>query len=138
MSIASVTKLLTSISVVQLVEKGLIGLDDDVEDILPSLKERQILLGFDDAGVPQYRPKTTAITLRHLLTHTSGMGYAESYPLLAREGEYRHRVRDVTLRNQVSSPAAATPNTGLPTLDRISGYATYVRAGHELAIRREH
>lgn len=138
MWVASVTKLLTSIAAVQLVEKGLVGLDDDVGDILPSLKERHIVLGFDDAGVPQYKPKTKPITLRHLLTHSSGMGYAESYPFLAREGKYRHRVRDVILRNQVSSPAAATPNTDLHTLGRIFGYATYVGAGHELAVRREH
>lgn len=139
MWIASVTKLLTSISALQLVEKDLIGLDDDVGDILPFLKQVQILLGFDDAGVPQYKPKTKPITLRHLLTHSSGIGYAEFYPLLAREDEYRRRVRDVTVQTQVIPlPLQRQTQASLPTPGRIPGYVDYVRAGHELEIRREH
>lgn len=49
--IASQTKLTTSVAVLQVVEKGLVGLDDDVREILPQLKELKVITGFeaDDA-----------------------------------------------------------------------------------------
>lgn len=46
--IASETKLATSVSVLQLVEKGLIGLDDDVLEVLPQIKEFKVLVGFEE------------------------------------------------------------------------------------------
>lgn len=48
--IASQTKLTASVSVLQLVEKGLVGLDDDVREIIPELKEQKVLLGFEGDG----------------------------------------------------------------------------------------
>jgi len=74
--IASMTKAVTSVAAMQLVERGLIGLDDPVGTHLPALAEPQVLEGFADDGSPQLRPAKSAITLRHLLTHTSGLGYA--------------------------------------------------------------
>lgn len=46
--IASETKLATSVSVLQLAEKGLIGLDDDVLEVLPQIKEFKVLVGFEE------------------------------------------------------------------------------------------
>lgn len=67
--IASMTKLVTSIAAMQMVEKGLIGLDDDLSTLMPEMTSIPIL---NDGKLLE--PKV-AITLRHLLSHTSGFGY---------------------------------------------------------------
>ncbi len=74
--IASMTKAVTSAAAMQLVERGLLSLDDAIDPVLPELANPDILTGFDDNGNAQTRPAENAITLRHLLTHTSGLGYA--------------------------------------------------------------
>jgi CubicO group peptidase (beta-lactamase class C family) len=67
--IASMTKLLTSIAAMQLVEQGLISLDDELSPLLPEMAKIPILSN------GQLRKANNAITLRHLLTHTSGFGF---------------------------------------------------------------
>jgi CubicO group peptidase (beta-lactamase class C family) len=73
--IASMVKLLTSVAAMQLVEQGKFGLDEPAERIDPTLASPQVLIGFDDKGVPQLRPARTPITLRNLLSHASGLSY---------------------------------------------------------------
>lgn len=68
-SIWSMTKLVTSIAAMQMVEKGLIGLDDDLTLLLPEMSQIPILSN------GQLIQAKKPITLRHLLTHTSGFGY---------------------------------------------------------------
>ncbi len=70
--LASMTKAITSVCALQLVEQGRLTLDAPIGGVLPQLADPQVLTGFDAAGAPQLRPATRAITLRHLLTHTSG------------------------------------------------------------------
>jgi len=82
--IASCTKLLTTIAALQCVEKGLWSLDADVSDILPEWRTSEILTGFDESGEPQLSKATNTITLRQLLTHSSGMGYDFLSPELAK------------------------------------------------------
>lgn len=82
--IASMTKPVTSTAAMQLVEAGKIGLDDPVGEILPALAAPQVLEGFDASGTPRLRPAKRPITLRRLLTHTSGFGYEWANPLLLR------------------------------------------------------
>lgn len=82
--IASCTKLLTSIAALQCMARGQIQLDAPVSQILPELAEPDVLKGFDASSqVPLLSKAVNSITLRHLLTHTSGLGYAFSSPLLA-------------------------------------------------------
>jgi CubicO group peptidase (beta-lactamase class C family) len=59
----------------QLVEQGRLALDADIGALLPELANPQVITGFADDGTVQTRPANGPITLRHLLTHTSGMGY---------------------------------------------------------------
>jgi methyl acetate hydrolase len=73
--IASMVKLLTSVAALQLVEKGKLTLDDPVAALEPTLGAMQVLAGFDSGGTPMLRPAQSALTLRNLLTHTSGFSY---------------------------------------------------------------
>lgn len=73
--IASMTKAVTSVAALQLVEQGKLTLDGPVPAIDPALAKPQVLVLFDRAGRPILRPARRAITLRHLLTHTAGFSY---------------------------------------------------------------
>ena len=73
--IASMTKAVTSVAALQLVEQGKLTLDGPVPPIDPALAKPQVLALFDHAGRPILRPARRAITLRHLLTHTAGFTY---------------------------------------------------------------
>jgi CubicO group peptidase (beta-lactamase class C family) len=86
--IASCTKLLTTICALQNVEQGKLTLDDDVSGILPEWTSPDILTGWDN-GQPQFKKATKKITLRQLLTHSSGMGYDFLSPELAKWREWR-------------------------------------------------
>lgn len=73
--IASMTKAVTAVAAMQLVEQGKLQLDQPIGSVLPELSAPQVLEGFDDAGAPRLRLAKRPITLRHLLTHTAGFGY---------------------------------------------------------------
>lgn len=73
--IASCTKAITSLAALQLVERGVLSLDEPLGDRVPALVAPRVLDGFDAAGAPRLRPARKPITLRALLTHTSGMAY---------------------------------------------------------------
>jgi methyl acetate hydrolase len=74
--IASMTKAITSVAAMQLVERGKVALDEPVARHLPQLTKLDVLEGFDASGQPVLRPATKPVTLRHLLTHTSGFAYS--------------------------------------------------------------
>jgi CubicO group peptidase (beta-lactamase class C family) len=73
MRIQSMTKAITSVAALRLVEAGYLGLDQSLVDWLPELADRQVLRG-PAAELDDTVPARRAITLRHLLTNTSGYG----------------------------------------------------------------
>jgi methyl acetate hydrolase len=72
--IASMTKGLVGVAALQLLERGELGLDQPVAEILPAFGELQVLEGFD-GDEPRLRAPARQATIRHLFTHTSGLGY---------------------------------------------------------------
>lgn len=74
--IASQTKAITSTAVMMLWEEGKFRLDDPISKFIPEFKNPQVLDGFK-YGDTSYttKPANQEITIRHLLTHTSGLGY---------------------------------------------------------------
>ncbi|KAJ9637488.1 hypothetical protein H2204_004912 [Knufia peltigerae] len=82
MFFASQGKLFTVVAAMQAVERGLIGLDDDVAEHLPELAALPVLDSQDENGEWKTSPRKAKISLRHLLTHTSGAGYDMPSPEL--------------------------------------------------------
>lgn len=79
--IASMTKAITSVAAMQLIEQGRCALDDPAEKYLPQLAKLSVFESFDAAtGAYKLRPATKSITIRHLFTHTSGLGYGFTSP----------------------------------------------------------
>lgn len=73
--IASMTKAITSVAVMQLVEQEKIQLDSPVGQYMPRFSDLQVLEGFDTDDKPILRPAASPVTVRQLLTHTSGYVY---------------------------------------------------------------
>lgn len=72
--IASMTKAITSVAALKLIEEGNLELGAPVAGILPAFGRLQVLEGFD-GNTPRLRAPAQPATIRHLLTHTAGLGY---------------------------------------------------------------
>jgi CubicO group peptidase (beta-lactamase class C family) len=124
--IASMTKAITATAAMQLVEAGRIGLEQPIGELLPFTRDVQVLEGFDDAGKPRLRAPATAVTVRHLLTHTSGYGYDIFNADLGRYMEAAGLPSIVTCRNDsLKAPLLFDPGArweygiGLDLIGRI-------------------
>lgn len=75
--IYSMTKPITGMAAMMLVDEGALGLDQPVHEILPAFREMRVQKTYDGAiTADNLEPATRPITIRHLLTHTSGLGYS--------------------------------------------------------------
>ena len=75
--IMSQTKAITSLGILQLFEKGKLGLDQNISDFIPEFKSPRVLKDFNPADTSYTTvPAKREITFRDLLTHTSGIDYA--------------------------------------------------------------
>ena len=74
--IASMTKAITSVGILKLWEEGKIGLDDPISKYIPKFENIEVLESFNSEDT-SYTSKISSkkITIRQLLTHTSGIGY---------------------------------------------------------------
>lgn len=112
--IASMTKLASAICVLQIVEQGLITLDEDVRPRIKFLAEVEIIRGFDDStGKPILEPNTRPITLRQLLTHTTGLAYDLSEEILMkwRRAVKKDRINMTWTEEGFSTPLLFPPGT---------------------------
>lgn len=75
--IASMTKPITSVAAMMLVERGVLKLDDPIAKYLPEFKDVQVVVPHKSADTTTYTtiPAERPITVHHLLTHTSGLTY---------------------------------------------------------------
>jgi CubicO group peptidase (beta-lactamase class C family) len=102
LKLASTTKLFTSIAVLQCVEKGLIGLDDPVDRVIPELKDLEIVSWKDEAAKTiEVTKAKNSITPRHLVTHSSGFTYEGANPLIKAWRESRGDVPQM-LRGEIT------------------------------------
>jgi len=104
-AIFSCTKAITGVAVMQLVEEGVLGLDDPAKEYAPEIAEIQVLEGFDDAGEPRVRPPASDVTVGQLMLHTAGFGYDFFNHDLVQYGEKRD-VPSVVSASQASLNSA--------------------------------
>jgi CubicO group peptidase (beta-lactamase class C family) len=79
--ICSMTKAITTVAIMQLFEQGKLGIDDAVQDYIPAFKKTQVLDTFNEKDSTYTTvPVKSPVTLRQLLTHTSGIAYGDFYP----------------------------------------------------------
>jgi CubicO group peptidase (beta-lactamase class C family) len=80
--IASMTKPVTSVAIMMLLEQGKLKLDDPVSKYLTGYDHLQVITTFNAADATyETRPAKTVMTIRHLLSHTSGIGYGFTNPI---------------------------------------------------------
>jgi CubicO group peptidase (beta-lactamase class C family) len=119
--IASISKPITAAAVMMLVDEGKIRLDDPVQKYLPEFSPRIMAVTDDRAAVRTQKPQHT-ITVRNLLSHTSGMSFSssiekptlDSFPLTVRVQSYSLEL----LRYEPGSDYQYS-NAGINTAGRI-------------------
>jgi len=110
--IASMTKAVTTAGAMQLVEQGKLQLDEPVGKLIPELASLKVLDGFDESGAPKLRPATKPVTLRHLMTHTSGFCYDMWNTDMSRYIEQAGLPRIISCEKKaLSLPLASEPGT---------------------------
>jgi CubicO group peptidase (beta-lactamase class C family) len=106
------TKAITGAAVMQLVEQGRLDLDAPAETYCAEMATPQVLEGFDDAGQPILRDARSKVTLRNLLTHTSGYAYDFTDPNLDKWFEATNAPRISTGRvASLDTPLMFDPGT---------------------------
>lgn len=73
--IYSMTKPITGMAAMMLIDEGKLRLDQPVADLIPAFAKMQVQVT-PDGSITDLRPAKTPITVRHLLTHTAGLGYS--------------------------------------------------------------
>ncbi|WP_051389910.1 serine hydrolase [Bradyrhizobium sp. Ec3.3] len=127
--IASMVKLLTSVAALQLVEQGRLHLDEPAANIDPALAAIQVLAGFDAKGAPLLHSPERPLTLRHLLSHTSGFSYLLWDPKVARYLKVARGKRNLPRMPLMFEPGARWAYGG--SLDRV-GRMVEIASGEPL------
>src|SRR5262245_19981865 len=105
-NMASMTKAITSAAIMILVDEGKLKVDDEVAKYLPKYKDPLVITKFNEGdGTYETRPAKRAITIRHLLTHTSGIGYGFASPMLT-------KIMQKTGKDELNSPLLFDPGEG--------------------------
>jgi CubicO group peptidase (beta-lactamase class C family) len=124
--LASCTKLLTSIACLQLVEQGKLHLDQPVYETLPEFGEIGLLEGWNEDGSPRLAKQgseaagaSKKVTLRHLLTHTSGLCYDFLSPEILKWWEWKG-IKPEQKGSKIREIYSAPLITGKPVLPTIT------------------
>ena len=115
------TKMVATVAALQLVERGELDLDAPIESYRPEWADLQVLEGFD-GDTPRLRPPASKATVKHLITHTSGLGYwFFSDDIVRWEAAHRNaqrarrRERRASRRRWSPTPARGTSTASTPT-----------------------
>jgi len=124
--IASQTKALVSVSIMMLQEEGLLLISDPVGKYLPEFQETTVAISKESDGYEVVKAERP-VTIRDLLTHTSGIGYgdgpaADRWQGAGIQGWY-FADRDEPIRETVSR-MAALPFDAQPGEQFVYGYST--------------
>ncbi|GLS41707.1 1,4-butanediol diacrylate esterase [Mesorhizobium tianshanense] len=110
--IASMTKAITAAAAMQLVEQAKLSLDEPIGGLLPDLASPKVLEGFDKDGTPKLRPAKGPITLRQLMTHTSGFCYDMWNADMVRYMEHTQNPGIISCENKaLTIPLTSDPGT---------------------------
>lgn len=101
--IASMTKPVTSVAIMMLFEQGKLKLDDPVSKYLTGFDNLQVITKFNEKDATyETRPAKRPMTIRHLLTHTSGIAYGAFNPTV-------DRLKEVTKKHPWELPLLNDP-----------------------------
>jgi methyl acetate hydrolase len=102
-SIVSMTKPVTSVAIMMLFEEGKLKLDDPVSKYLTGFNNLRVITKFNQKDATyETRPAKRPMTIRHLLTHTSGIGYRFSNPI-------ENRLTEATKKGEWELPLLSDP-----------------------------
>ena len=127
-NMASMTKPITSVAIMMLVDEGKLKLDDEVAKYLPKWKDPVVISKFHEADASyETRPAKRPITIRHLLTHTSGLGYGFSHPMLT-------RIMEKTKKGELDLPLLFDPgdNWAYGPSTRVLGQVVEAISGQKI------
>jgi methyl acetate hydrolase len=121
--IASMTKPVTSLAAMMLVGQGRLSVDDPVTKYLPEFEKIRVMTAFHEDGTYESRPPKRMITVRDLLTHTSGIGYSFADARLAKLDSPGATELDLPLLHDPGEKFTYGPNTAVVgrIVEKISG-----------------
>src|ERR1700687_218958 len=123
--IASMTKPVTSVGIMMLYEQGKLRLDDPAGDYLPAYRGRDVIATFNHVDATYTtRPPKGEMTIRHLLTHTSGLSYPFTSPtVLAIQAKTRKDPKDLPLLFDPGTKWNYSPATAVlgDIVEKLSG-----------------
>ena len=111
--IYSMSKPITGMAIMMLIDDGLLTLDQPLHDVIPAFSDMQVLVD-PEGPLDEVVPVNTPITMRHLLTHTAGLGYS-----IVSKGPLGKAFADLGLvggrvsRNPIPGIPPVTPAPGL-------------------------
>ncbi|QIQ85654.1 serine hydrolase [Erythrobacter sp.] len=114
--IYSMTKPITGMAAMTLVDEGKLGLDQPLHDILPVFRDMQVLLD-PEGPLDRVEPAIRPITIRQLMTHTSGLGYD-----IVSKGPLQQAYRDAGV---VSGQVSKMPIPGFPDVTPAPGLEAF-------------
>ena len=114
--IYSMTKPITGMAAMMLVDEGKMRLDQPIADFIPAFAKMQVQVT-PDGSITDLRPAKTQITVRHLLTHTAGLGYT-----IIQKGPIKDAY---TAAGLVPAQASRTPVPGLDAIKPLPSLAKF-------------